>query len=253
MSDINEMVKNQLEHRTIREFKDMSIPPEVLEVLMEVAKRTATSNGMQQFSIIRITDASIKKEIAEVCKQEYVARVPELLIFIADQYRNGQIFKEKNHLSHYGGDMDRFFQAYTDACIAAQNVVNAAESMHLGTMYLGSILNDSSKICKILNLPNLTFPVVGLGIGYPNQNPQLKPRFNNKLRIFENSYVCFENYLNELEAYDEEMQTYYDMRNTNQRVDSFSDQVATKLASKNPKRQQILNVINEQGFSDKQL
>ena len=252
MSNINEMVKNQLEHRTIREFKDKPIPPEIFLVLMEVARRTATSNGMQQYSIIRVKDQSIKKEIAEVCKQEYVARVPELLIFVADEYRNGQIVKEKNCSIHYGGDMDRFFQSYTDACIAAQNVVNAAESMQLGTMYLGSILNDSGKICKILNLPKLTFPVVGLGIGYPNQNPQLKPRFDNKLRIFDNSYTCFENYLDELEAYDEEMQGYYDMRNTNQRVDSFSDQVVAKLTSKNPKRQEILNVIREQGFTDKQ-
>lgn len=252
MSKNNEMVKNQLEHRTIREFKDLRIPAEVFEALMEVARRTATSNGMQQYSIIHITDASIKKEIAEVCKQEYVARIPELLIFVADQYRNDQIAKEKKCLAHYGSDMDRFFQSFTDACISAQNVVNAAESMHLGTMYLGSILNDSGKICKILNLPKLTFPVVGLGIGYPNQNPQIKPRFDNKLRVFENSYTCFENYLDEVKAYDEEMQTYYDMRNANQKVDSFSDQVVAKLSSKNPKRQEILSVIHEQGFTDKQ-
>ena len=57
----------------------------------------------------------------------------------------------------------------------AQNLVTAAESVVLGTVYLGSILNDSEKICELLKLPELTFPVIGLGIGYPNQNPQLKP------------------------------------------------------------------------------
>jgi hypothetical protein len=41
--------------------------------------------------------------------------------------------------------MDRFFQGFTDACITAQNIVNAAETMDLGTVYLGSILNDSEK------------------------------------------------------------------------------------------------------------
>lgn len=250
MSEINDMVKRQLEHRTVREFKDISIPTEILNELLEVARRTATSNGMQQFSIIRVTDALIKKQIAEVCKQEYVARTPELMIFVADQYRNSKIAEEKGNFANLAGDMDRFFQAFTDACLAAQNVVNAAESMGLGTMYLGSILNDSGEICRILNLPKLTFPVFGLGIGYPNQSPQLKPRLDNKLRVFENSYTCFENYLDEIKDYDEEMQTYYDLRNANRRVDSFSDQVASKYMSTLAKRQEILNIIREQGFTD---
>ncbi|MBP1925205.1 nitroreductase [Sedimentibacter acidaminivorans] len=248
MSQINEMIQRQLQHRTIREFKDTSIPREILEALMEVARRTATSNGTQQFSIIRVTDSSIKKEIAEVCNQEYVGRAPELLIFIADQFRNNKIIKEKGAETENASDMDRFFQGFTDACLAAQNVVNASESMDLGVVFLGSILNDSAKICKILKLPKLTFPVVGLGIGYSNQNPQLKPRFDNRLRIFENSYTIFDNYLEEMKEYDEEMTSYFDLRNANRRIDCFSDQVVSKISNSLPNRQDILKVIQEQGF-----
>ena len=47
-----------------------------------MARRTATANGMQA-SWLFITDSEIK-EIAQVCNQEYVARAPELLIFIVD-------------------------------------------------------------------------------------------------------------------------------------------------------------------------
>lgn len=249
MSKTNEMIERQLQHRTIREFKDMDIPNEIFDTLMEVARRTATSNGTQQFSIIRVTDTSIKKEIAEVCKQEYVGRAPELLIFVADQFRNNSLIKEKGSETENASDMDRFFQGFTDACLAVQNVVNAAEAMDLGVVYLGSILNDPAKTCKILNLPKLTFPVVGLGIGYPNQNPQLKPRFENKLRVFENSYTIFDNYLEEMKDYDEEMTTYYDLRNANSRVDCYSDQVVSKISNSIPARQDILKIIKEQGFN----
>jgi nitroreductase len=248
MSELNEMVQRQLAHRTIREFKNERIPAEIFDQLMEVAKRTASSTGMQASSIIRITDTAVKNKIAEVCQQEYVARAPELLIFIVDQYRNFQIAKEKNFAAEGARDMDRFFSAFTDACITAQNVVNAAEAMSLGTVYLGSILNDSAKICEILELPELTFPVVGLGIGYPNQKPQLKPRMDMELRVFENCYVRFDNYLDEIKEYDEEMTAYYDLRNANRRVDSFSDQVIARYSSIMPKRQEILNVIRDQGF-----
>lgn len=248
MSQQNEIIKKQLEHRTIREFMDQSIPSDIFDQLMEVGRRTATSNGMQGCSIIRVTDATLRKEISEVCKQEYVARAPELLIFLVDQNRNWHIAKEKNCFEDSAKDMDRFFQGFTDACITAQNIVNAAEAMDLGTVYLGSILNDSEKICELLKLPELTFPVVGLGIGYPNQSPSLKPRMDMKIRVFENSYKNFNNYLEEIKDYDEEMHTYYDLRNANRRVDCFSDQVVTRLENAVPKRQEMIQIIRKQGF-----
>ncbi|NLY65954.1 MAG: NADPH-dependent oxidoreductase [Tissierellia bacterium] len=245
---MNETVKTQLAHRTIREFTDEKIPEEIFETLMEVARRTATSTGMQASSIIRVTDPEKKKEIAKVCNQEYVARATELLIFIVDQYRNWNIAREKGCYEESIRDMDRFFSAFTDACIMAQNVVNAAESLGLGTMYLGSILNDPERICDILELPELTFPVIGLGIGYPNQSPQLKPRMDMKFRVFENKYMPMTNYVEKLKDYDAEMRTYYDLRDANRRVDSFTNQVVTRLKNVIPKRQEILNVVKKQGF-----
>jgi len=245
---MNETIQTQLAHRTIREFKDQKIPNETFEILMEVARHTATSTGMQACSIIHVTDQEIKNAIAEVCNQDYVARAPELLIFIVDQYRNNQIAREKNYFIETPRDMDRFFSSFTDACLMAQNVVTAAESMGLGTVYLGSILNDSEKICELLKLPKLTFPVLGLGLGYPDQNPQFKPRMEMKLRVFENSYKFFERYLDESKEYDKEMRTYYDLRDQGKPANSFSDQVINRFKQCNPKRQEILNVIRKQGF-----
>ena len=244
----NDMIRAQLAHRTIREFKEDTIPQEITLQLVEVAGRTATSNGMQACSIIRVTDPAIKKELADVCNQEYVARMPELWIFIVDQYRNEQIAKEKDCHEDSIKDMDRFFQGFTDACLMAQNVVNAAEAIGLGTVYLGSILNNPSRIIELLKLPKRTFPALGLGFGYPNQEPQLKPRMDMELRMFENSYKCFDSYSDIIKEYDEIMQTYYDLRQANQRVDSFSKQVITKLKNVNPVRQKIVNTIVSQGF-----
>jgi len=248
MQNINETIRTQLAHRTIREFKDQKIPSEVFELLMEVARRTATSTGMQASSIIRVTDFELKSKIAEICNQEYVARAPEFLIFIVDQYRNNQIAKEQNCFVETAKDMDRFFASFTDACIMAQNLVTAAESMGLGTVYLGSILNDSEKICELLKLPELTFPVIGLGLGYPNQNPQLKPRMEMRLRVFENAYTAFENYLDEIKEYDAEMRTYYDLREPGKPVAGFSTQVVNRFKQSIPKRQEVLNAIRKQGF-----
>jgi len=45
------------------------------------------------------------------------------------------------------------------------------------------------------------------------------------------------------------MQTYYDLRDTNRRLDSFTTQVAKRIVAHNPKRQELLNVIGDQGFN----
>ena len=74
MMNYNETIHLQLEHRTIREFTTEQVSGEIMDKLFEVAQRTATSNGMQSYSIIRVTDPELKKLIAEVGKQEYIAR-----------------------------------------------------------------------------------------------------------------------------------------------------------------------------------
>ena len=235
-----------LNHRTIREFKSSPMPPQQLSILLDIAKRTATSMGLQSFSIIRIVNPELKAAIAEVCNQEYVARVPELFIFIVDAYRNSRIAREQGITSDIERDSDRFFQGWTDAAIAAQNTVAAAELGGFGTVFFGSILNNVPKMIELLKLPELTFPVVGVGIGVPNQKPQLKPRMPREANVFDDSYTVFDSYLELLEDYDEEMEQYYDMRDTNRRVDSFTKQVAGKKAV--PLRQKLIQQAEAQGF-----
>lgn len=235
-----------LNHRTIREFKSSPMPPQQLSILLDIAKRSATSMGLQSFSIIRIVNPELKAAIAEVCNQEYVARVPELFIFIVDAYRNSRIAREQGITSDIERDSDRFFQGWTDAAIAAQNMVAAAELGGFGTVFFGSILNNVPKMIELLKLPELTFPVVGVGIGVPNQKPQLKPRMPREANVFDDSYTVFDSYLELLEDYDEEMEQYYDMRDTNRRVDSFTKQVAGKKAV--PLRQKLIQQAEAQGF-----
>ncbi|WP_242961510.1 NADPH-dependent oxidoreductase [Peptostreptococcus faecalis] len=244
----SETIKKQLEHRTIREFKDTPIDKDIVRQLLEVANRTSTSVGMQSYSIIRITDPQKKGKIAEICGQKYVNRLPEFWIFVVDAFRNAKIAAEQNFYPESRNDMDRFFQGFTDASLAAQNVMVAVESLDMGGCFFGSILNDSQQIIEILNLPEYTFPVLGIGFGYPNQNPQLKPRMGLDLKVFENEYKVEDSYLESIKDYDLEMQEYYDLRDSNRRVDSFSKQVISRLTNTIENRLKIINTIRRQGF-----
>lgn len=63
---MNETIKTQLNHRSIRQFKPLALTQEEVDLLVDVARHTATSNFRQSYSIISITDQKLKEEIAEI-------------------------------------------------------------------------------------------------------------------------------------------------------------------------------------------
>ena len=245
---MNKTIETQLNHRSIRDFKDKKVDDETLNKLLEVANRTSSSTGMQSYSIIRIKDKEKRKKLSEISGQAYVETAPELLLFIVDVYRNAKISEDMGEDLKNKNDMDRFFQGFTDGAIACQNMVVAIESLGMGAVYLGSLLNDTRAVIDLLELPELTFPIVGLAFGYPDQEPQLKPRMDLSLKVFEDSYDIKYNYLDAIKDYDQEMKTYYDLRDPSKPLNEFSKQVVSRLKAKNENRSGILNVVREQGF-----
>lgn len=244
----NSTVARQLAHRTIRAFKNQPVAPEMISELIAVAQHTATSNFQQAFSVISVTDLAKKQQIAAISKQLYVADNGHLFVFIADQHRNQQIGAEMGTTANHLGGADRFLQAWSDTSLAVQNTVVAAESLGLGAVILGSILNDAQQLIDILELPQLTFPVLGLAIGWPDQTPQLKPRLPERFVHFENTYQLPMPVKPQLADYDARVHEYYDLRDANRRVDTFTNQVQQRLSLQPEKRAELLQVLQRQGF-----
>ena len=249
---MNETIQTQLNHRSIRAFKEQELTKEEVELLVDVARHTATSKFMQAYSIISITDPILKAAFAAISKQPYVEKNGHLFLFVVDYHRNVLLTKAQDRPAKLQGTADYFIAGLTDATIAAQNIVVAAESLGMGTVSLGSLHNDAQQIIDLLGLPEYTFPAVGLAVGWPNQEPQLKPRLPKEIMYMENHYQVLENPLKDIELYDEEITGYYDTRDLNHRVDRFSKQVADKMESLPPKRLALLEVIQQQGFLKEQ-
>ena len=245
---MNETIKTQLNHRTIRACEDKPLTKEEVDLLVEVAQRTSTSMYLQAYSIISVTDPELKKALAAVSGQPYVATSGHLFVFVVDQRRNTEIAKALGQEVGVQGSADRFVSGLTDAVIAAQNVVVAAESLGMGAVYLGSFFNDTAKVVELLNLPKYTYPAIGLAVGWPDQEPQLKPRLPKEVIHMENGYRELENPLEELKEYDATVTEYYDLRDANRRIDAFTKQVSTKYLTLGAKRAEMLDVLKAQGF-----
>jgi len=74
--------------------------------------------------------------------------------------------------------LDTFLMAVIDATLAAQNAAAAAESLGLGTCYIGGIRNRSEAVAEELGLVPGTFAVFGLVVGHPDpaRPAAIKPR-----------------------------------------------------------------------------
>ncbi|QEY23580.1 NADPH-dependent oxidoreductase [Neisseria animalis] len=247
---MNETIQTLLQHRSIRKFKPQPLDKATIDLLVEVAQRASTSSYMQACTIISVTDETIKHELAVLGMQEYVRDNGHLFIFVADTARNSAIAETQGLDPVYQSSADRFLAGVYDCAIAAQNMVAAAESMGLGAVYLGTILNDAAKVIELLGLPPRTFPVFGLALGYPEFQPRLKPRLPSAIVHMENRYVPVTETAQQqaLAEYDAEMAEYYSKRGSGSREETFSRMAGKYTHTQQAKRTQLGKLIRQQGF-----
>ena len=126
------------------------------------------------------------------------------------------------------GLTEHFIISTVDAAIYAQNVAIAAESAGLGICYIGAIRNDAERSAELLELPQHAYPVFGMCIGWPDQDPEVKPRLPVSVMLKENSY-SIEGEAEAIAAYDERMRNYYATRSANIKIQGWSEQMASLL------------------------
>jgi hypothetical protein len=80
--------------------------------------------------------------------------------------------------------------AAVDATLAAQNAVVAAESLGLGTVYIGALRNQIEAVAAELSLPPGVFPLFGLVVGYPDpaKPAAIKPRLPQEAVLHRETY-----------------------------------------------------------------
>lgn len=242
----NATIDQQVNHRSIRKFKNQQLTEEQLTTLYTVFQHTATSLFMQNATLLHITDETKRAKIRELCGQKYVGAQGDLFIFVVDLYRNQQIRQQLGKDDGRLHTTDIFFQGLDDTLLAWQNVANAVESMRLGYVPLGTINDHPLAMLDVLDLPKLTFPALGMQVGVPDQEPQLKPRLPLEFTTFENEYPR-DFAVDNLKDYDQVVTTYYDLRDTNKRIDSFTKQITgEKLNTKAIDRDELPELLHRQ-------
>lgn len=188
MNDVITQIKNR---KSVRVFEDKAIESEVKKEILNAAFEAPTAGGMMLYSILDITDKTLKERLAVTCdNQSFIAKAPLVIIFLADYQRwyDAFCFEDCNPRKPGEGDI---LLSCADAIIAAQNTVVAAESLGIGSCYIGDIIENYETVSELLELPDYVLPAAMVVYGYPteSQKNRRKPaRFEKEYIVFENKY-----------------------------------------------------------------
>ena len=197
MNPTLEIINNR---RSIRNYDSSPLSQEEKDAILNAAMRAPTAGNMMLYTIIEVEDQGLKDRLAVSCdNQPFIADAPYVLLFVADYQRWMDLFRysgaetkcEENKLEPRLAEEGDLLLACCDALIAAQTAVIAAESMGIGSCYIGDILENCEVHREMFDLPQYTLPITLICFGRPavvKEEVRLTRRFDRKYIVHKNKY-----------------------------------------------------------------
>ena len=188
--------------RSTRVYDPTPLSEAERDAILHAALRAPTAGGMMLYTIIEVTQQATKDKLAVTCDhQPFIATAPYLLLFLADYQRWMDLYAAagcEQRAAELGisvrppaeGDL---VLSLMDALIAAQTAVIAAESLGIGSCYIGDIVENYEIHQALFDLPRYTFPAALVCFGRPAKiptNPQT-PRFERQFIVHQDHYRRF--------------------------------------------------------------
>ncbi len=174
---MNSIIQSLFDRKSCRMFLDKEISLEDKKLILESAMQAPSAGNQQMYTILDIQDKELQKTLSKTCdNQPFINQAKMVLIFCADFQKWYDAFESVGCNPRKPGVGDLLL-ATSDACIAAQNAVVAAQSLGIGSCYIGDILEQHDMHRKLLRLPQYVVPVCMLVLGYPSESykNQVKP------------------------------------------------------------------------------
>ena len=188
---MNPIIESLWKRKSVRAYTGQQISEEDKRLILQSASEAASAGNQQMYTILDITDQNLKDTLSETCDhQPFIAKAEMVLVFCVDFQKWYDAFSMAgcNPRHPQAGD---FMLAAMDAAIAAQNAVTAAESLGIGSCYIGDIMERYEIHGELFGLPNYAVPILMAVFGYPTeqQKERKKPlRAPLDFLVHENHY-----------------------------------------------------------------
>ncbi|MBR2483273.1 MAG: nitroreductase family protein, partial [Oscillospiraceae bacterium] len=148
---MNEVIRGLIERKSMRVYTEQEISPADKALILKAAAEAPTAGNQQLYTILDITDQKIKDRLVETCDhQGMIAEAKMVLIFCADckKWYDAYLATGCAPRKPAIGDL---MLAVSDTMIAAQNAVTAAESLGIGSCYIGDVMENCAEQRALLN------------------------------------------------------------------------------------------------------
>ena len=175
----NEVTDAIFARQTIRDYKREQITEEMLETLKEAAKLAPSGRNMQPCHVRFVQNAQMLHKMHIDFKNLVGWETPAYTRSDTNPfYHNAPTF-----VFIYAEN-----DSAMDAGIMAENICIAAEGMGLGACIVGSagaLFNDEAgkKWNERLRVPRDYRYQIGICVGFPDENPPRKPRFDDRIEV----------------------------------------------------------------------
>ncbi len=178
---INETTNAIFTRQTVREYKKDQISKEQLETLIHAALMAPSGRNGQPCHVRFLQNADALHRM-HIDFKNYVGWDTPV-----------HTRSEKNPFYHNAPTFAFIFSQYDsnmDAGIMTENICIAAQSIGLSTCIVASVgaLFESPQAAdwkKYLNIPENFKFMIGICIGYPDEKPEQKPRFIDRIEVIE--------------------------------------------------------------------
>ncbi len=194
---LNDVINQLMSRRSVRAYQDTKISEKTLNTIKAAIVRAPTAGNMCFYSVIIVKDNYKKKALSVLCdEQPMIATAPLVMVFLADIQKHYDYMKlsesdKKTGIDFPSPGLGDFHLAMQDSIVAAQTAVVAADSLGLGSVYIGDIIENSEKVQELFNLPKYAVPSCMIIMGYPkniDKNIKLVERCKTESIFMEDRY-----------------------------------------------------------------
>ncbi|MEN2974864.1 MAG: nitroreductase family protein [Candidatus Caldarchaeales archaeon] len=199
--------------RSIRIFKPISIPDEVVRLLVEVGVRAPTPSHLQLYSLIWVRSPEKREKLSEICQEEIVKNASIILLVCGDLRRAAKMLDLLEHRHVLSSDKHpvETVMSIFEAALVVDSITITAESLGLGSVILDCPLLYAPIIGRLFNLPRGVVPLALVCIGVRGESPPLRPRLPLEIILHEDSYRELAE--DELRAFLSKLEKHMEMEN----------------------------------------
>jgi nitroreductase len=169
----------------VRHFTGQEVAPEVIELMLDLARHAPSAGFTQGQSFVVVTNSALKKQIARFCGEEsyvemgyhnWISEAPVLFIPCTSEEAYHRRYREPDKIGDDGTEIEWVIPFwFMDAGCSVQILLMAAVDEGLAAGFAG--IHDFDGLRALLGIPEEVTPVgvIPVGYGAPDKpSPSLK-------------------------------------------------------------------------------